>query len=204
MPLALEPGQSLVVATFNPGKVVEMHALLEGRFHLISAKDTGLTEPDETEVSFIGNAILKARHAANASGQIAIADDSGLSVTALDGAPGIYSARWAGPNKDFKHAMAEVEAQLEAINRALPERHSDHAWFTSVLAVAWPEGPVCAFEGRVDGRLVFPGRGTNGFGYDPIFVPDSHVISFAEMDPDAKHAMSHRARAFGQLTAALF
>jgi XTP/dITP diphosphohydrolase len=199
MALRLEPGQRLVAATHNPGKAREIAALLDGRFELVMAGELGLPEPDETEMSFVGNALLKARHAADRSGLVAIADDSGLSVSALGGAPGIYSARWAGPDKDFSHAMALVEQRVE-------ETGSDDAaaWFTCALAVAWPNGPVIVVEGRVDGELTFPPRGTRGFGYDPIFIPTGHRETFGEMDPATKDAMSHRAMAFEKLKAALF
>lgn len=199
MPLTLEKGSKLVAATHNPGKVPEIAALLDGRFEIITAGQLGLPEPDETESTFVGNALLKARHAADLSGLPALADDSGLSVKALDGSPGIYSARWAGPTKDFAMAMKKVEERLD-------ETASDDrsAWFTSALAVAWPNGPAVVVEGRVDGTLVFPGRGTRGFGYDPIFVPAGHDLTFGEMEPAAKDAMSHRARAFAKLKAALF
>lgn len=199
MALKLEIGSKLVAATHNPGKVPEIAALLDGRFEIVTAGQLGLPEPEETESTFVGNALLKARHAADLSGLPAIADDSGLSVTALDGSPGVYSARWAGPSKDFAMAMKKVEARLE-------ETGSDDrsAWFTSALAVAWPNGPAVVVEGRVDGTLAFPGRGTRGFGYDPIFVPAGHALTFGEMEPAAKDAMSHRARAFAKLKAALF
>lgn len=199
MALKLEVGAKLVAATHNPGKVPEIAALLDGRFEIVTAGQLGLPEPDETESTFVGNALLKARHAADLSGLPALADDLGLSVTALDGAPGIFSARWAGPGKDFALAMKKVEERLE-------ETASDDrtAWFTSALAVAWPNGPAVVVEGRVDGTLVFPGRGTRGFGYDPIFVPEGHALTFGEMEPAAKDAMSHRARAFAKLKAALF
>jgi XTP/dITP diphosphohydrolase len=199
MALRLEPGAKLVAATHNPGKAVEIAALLDGRFTLVSAAELGLPEPDETEATFVGNALLKARAAADRSGLIAIADDSGLSVAALDGAPGIYSARWAGPAKDFAMAMAKVEERLE-------ETGSDDraSWFTSALAVAWPNGPTVVVEGRIDGQLTFPPRGDQGFGYDPIFIADGHAITFGEMAPAAKDAISHRALAFAKLKAALF
>ncbi|WP_375267571.1 RdgB/HAM1 family non-canonical purine NTP pyrophosphatase [Phenylobacterium sp.] len=200
MTIRLEPGARLVVATQNPGKARELAAILENRFELVTAGDLGLAEPEETETTFVGNALLKARAAARASGLAAIADDSGLSVAALDGAPGVYSARWAGPEKDFALAMRKVEERLEAA-----ESDDRAAWFTCALAVAWPdEGPMLVVEGRVDGTLTFPGRGTRGFGYDPIFVPEGHAQTFGEMDPAAKDAMSHRARAFEKLKAALF
>jgi XTP/dITP diphosphohydrolase len=198
MVLRLVPGARLVAATHNPGKARELAALLGGQFDVITAGALGLAEPDETEQTFTGNALLKARTAADACGLIAVADDSGLSVAALDGAPGIYSARWAGPGRDFGHAMALVEERIA-------ERESDDmaAWFTSALAVAWPDGPAVVVEGRVDGTLTFPPRGDRGFGYDPIFVPDGHEATFGEMQPALKDAISHRARAFAKLKAAL-
>ncbi|MDB5452562.1 MAG: xanthosine triphosphate pyrophosphatase [Caulobacteraceae bacterium] len=198
MALKLERGARLVAATHNPGKAREIAALLEERFELVTAASMGLAEPDETETSFVGNALLKARSAADHSGLIAIADDSGLSVAALGGAPGIYSARWAGPDKDFAIAMAKVEERLE-------ETGSDDrsAWFTCALAVAWPDGPAVVVEGSVDGVLTFPARGTRGFGYDPIFAPAGGLATFGEMEPAAKDAISHRALAFAKLKAAL-
>lgn len=199
MALKLEMGSKLVAATHNPGKVPEIAALLDGRFEIVTAGQLGLPEPDETESTFVGNALLKARHAADLSGLPALADDSGLSVKALDGAPGIYSARWAGPTKDFAMAMDKVAERIEATGS-----EDLSAWFTSALAVAWPNGPAVVVEGRIDGTLVFPGRGTRGFGYDPIFVPEGHETTFGEMEPAAKDAMSHRARAFAKLKAALF
>jgi XTP/dITP diphosphohydrolase len=199
MPLLLAPGTTLVAATHNPGKAKELVALLDGRFEILAAGSLNLPEPDETESTFVGNALLKARHAADLSGRIAIADDSGLSVTALDGAPGIFSARWAGPSKDFSEAMAKVEERL--LETGSDDRS---AWFTSALAVAWPDGPSVVVEGVVRGELVFPGRGTQGFGYDPIFVPTGYSQTFGEMDPVAKDAISHRAVAFAKLKAALF
>lgn len=198
MALKLEPGTRLVVATHNPGKARELAEILDGRFELVAAGELGLAEPEETEATFVGNALLKARAAADATGMIALADDSGLSVAALDGAPGIFSARWAGPEKDFAMAMKKVEARLEeagAEDRA--------AWFTSALAVAWPHGPAVVVEGRVDGALTFPPRGDKGFGYDPIFIPEGQTQTFGEMEPAAKDGMSHRARAFVKLKAAL-
>jgi XTP/dITP diphosphohydrolase len=198
MALRLEPGTKLVVATHNPGKARELAEILENRFSLVSAGELGLPEPDETETTFVGNALLKARAAAEASGLVAIADDSGLSVRALDGQPGIYSARWAGPERDFGLAMQKVEERLQ-------ETDGDDlsAWFTCALAVAWPDGPAVVVEGRVEGTLTFPPRGDRGFGYDPIFTPEGHKETFGEMDPAAKDRMSHRARAFAKLKAAL-
>ena len=196
--LKLIKGMRLVAATHNPGKAREIDALLDGNYEVVTAGALGLPEPDETESTFIGNAVLKARHAADRSGLVALADDSGLSVAALDGAPGIYSARWAGPDKDFAMAMARVEERIEETGS-----REDRAWFTSALAVAWPDGPVVAVEGRVDGRLTFPPRGDRGFGYDPIFIPDGHALTFGEMEPAVKDALSHRALAFAKLKAAL-
>ncbi|HEV7384638.1 MAG TPA: RdgB/HAM1 family non-canonical purine NTP pyrophosphatase [Phenylobacterium sp.] len=198
MALKLEPGTRLVVATHNPGKARELAEILNNRFELVTSGELGLAEPDETETTFAGNALLKARAAADASGLVALADDSGLSVAALDGSPGIYSARWAGPGRDFTVAMAKVEERLEEAGA-----RDFTAWFTSALAVAWPGGPAVVVEGRVDGTLSFPPRGDQGFGYDPIFVPEGHDMTFGEMDPVAKDGMSHRARAFAKLKAAL-
>lgn len=199
--LSLIPGTRLVAATHNPGKALEIAALLEDRFEIVTAGALGLPEPEETEATFVGNAVLKARSAADRSGLIAIADDSGLSVAALSGAPGVISARWAetGTGRDFAYAMARVKREWTASGS--PDRG---AWFTSALAVAWPLGPVVAVEGRVDGRLTFPGRGDRGFGYDPIFTPDGEAETFGEMEPARKLAMSHRARAFEKLKATLF
>jgi XTP/dITP diphosphohydrolase len=199
MVLKIEPGTRLVAATHNPGKARELAVLLGGRVALTAAGELGLPEPDETETTFAGNALLKARLAADASGLIALADDSGLSVTALDGAPGIYSARWAGPTRDFAIAMAKVEERLEAM-----ETTDRSAWFTCALAVAWPQGPAVVVEGYIHGALSFPPRGTLGFGYDPIFTPEGAAATFGEMAPAAKDAISHRAQAFAKLTAALF
>ena len=199
MSLFLEPGLRLVAATHNPGKARELAALLEGRFNVVSAGELGLAEPDEPETTFVGNAVVKARAAADASGLVALADDSGLCVAALDGAPGVHSARWAGPGRDFGHAMDLVESRL-----ADTETDDLSAWFVCALAVAWPGGPVVAVEGRIDGTLTFPRRGTFGFGYDPIFLPAGGDLTFGEMDPRAKDAISHRARAFAALKAALF
>ena len=198
MPIILQPGTRLVAATHNPGKARELQALMDGRFEVVSAGELGLAEPDETEATFTGNALLKARAAADASGLVALADDSGLSVTALDGAPGVYSARWAGPEKDFASAMAKVEERL-----AEAGSEDASAWFTSALALAWPNGPIVVVEGRIDGALRFPPRGDKGFGYDPIFVPEGHDHSFGELDNAVKDQISHRARAFAKLKAAV-
>jgi XTP/dITP diphosphohydrolase len=198
MSLTLPAGQKIVVATHNPGKARELAAILDNRFELVIAGDLGLPEPEETETTFVGNALIKARAAADASGLVALADDSGLSVAALDGAPGVHSARWAGPAKDFALAMRKVEERLDAV-----EGDDASAWFSCALAVAWPQGPAVVVEGRIDGTLVFPPRGTRGFGYDPIFLPQGLDQTFGEMEPAAKDAMSHRALAFGKLKAAL-
>lgn len=198
MALMLSPGARLVVATHNPGKAKELAEILENRFTLVTAGELGLGEPDETENSFEGNALLKARAAAKASGLIALADDSGLSVAALAGAPGIYSARWAGPDKNFTTAMDRV------LERWTAQATDDLAcWFTCALAVAWPDGAAVVVQGRLDGTLTFPARGKRGFGYDPIFTPLGHSQTFGEMDPAAKDAMSHRALAFAKLKAAI-
>ncbi|HWF77165.1 MAG TPA: RdgB/HAM1 family non-canonical purine NTP pyrophosphatase [Caulobacteraceae bacterium] len=199
MALQLSRGLRIVAATHNPGKARELAALLEGRFEVVDAGAVGLSEPEETEQTFAGNALVKARAAAESSGLVALADDSGLSVRALDGAPGVYSARWAGPSKDFGHAMRLVEQRL-----AESESDDTAAWFTSALAVAWPDGPAVVVEGRVDGTLSFPPRGLKGFGYDPIFVPAGYDQTFGELDAAVKDQISHRARAFAQLKAALF
>ncbi len=194
----LAPGR-LLAATHNAGKVEELKALFEPHgFQVVSALELGLDEPEETEATFAGNALLKARAATKATGLPALSDDSGLAVTALDGAPGIYSARWAGEPRDFYRAMERVEAELAASGSA-----DRSARFVCALAVVWPDGREAVFEGDVHGQLVWPPRGTNGFGYDPVFVADGETITFGEMDPDRKHAMSHRAAAVEKLRAAL-
>lgn len=189
-------GRRLVIASHNAGKVREIAELLEPfGMEGVAASSLGLPEPEETGTTFLANAELKAR-AANAAGLPALADDSGLAVAALGGAPGIYSARWAGPDRDFAHAMVKVHDRLG-------DRPRDAA-FIAALALAWPDGHVECFEGRVEGRLVWPPRGERGFGYDPIFVPDGHGETFGEMDAEAKSRISHRARAFAKLAAACF
>ena len=198
MNLKLIKGMRIVVATHNPGKVPEISALLGGDYEIVTAGQLNLPEPDETETTFAGNAMLKARHAAERSGEVSLADDSGLSVAALDGAPGIFSARWAGPGKDFAVAMAKVEQRLDEIGAT-----DRTAWFTSALAVAWPDGPCVVVEGLIDGGLTFPPRGDRGFGYDPIFIPQGGTLTFGEMEPAAKDAISHRTRAFEKLRAVL-
>lgn len=198
MNLKLIKGMRIVAATHNAGKAREIHALLDGHYVVVTAAELNLPEPAETETTFAGNAMLKARHAAGVSGEVSLADDSGLSVVALDGAPGIFSARWGGPERDFGLAMRKIEDRLEDLGATDPS-----AFFTSALAVAWPDGPCVVVEGRVDGHLTFPPRGDRGFGYDPIFIPDGHALTFAEMDPVLKDSLSHRARAFDTLKAAL-
>lgn len=198
MKLRLIKGMRLVAATHNPGKAREIEALLDGNYEIVTAGSLNLPEPEETESTFVGNAMLKARHAAALSGEVCLADDSGMSVTALDGAPGIFSARWAGPSKDFVLAMQKVEDRLEESGSK-----DRTAWFTSALAVAWPDGTCVVVEGRVDGTIVFPPRGDQGFGYDPIFQPHGYDVTFGEMDPAHKDAISHRALAFERLKAAL-
>ncbi|WP_333795337.1 RdgB/HAM1 family non-canonical purine NTP pyrophosphatase [Hyphomicrobium sp.] len=191
----LEPGSRLVVASHNPGKVWEIKQLIAPYgFDAVSAGDLGLPEPEETESSFDGNARLKALAAAQGSGLPALADDSGLEVDALGGAPGIYSARWAGPGKDFELAMQCVHDAL--IEKGAWDGLPPRANFISVLCLAWPTGEHRIFEGRVYGTLRWPPRGGNGFGYDPIFVPDGETRTFGEMEPAEKYAMSHRTRAF--------
>jgi len=198
MALRLEPGARIIAATHNPGKARELAALLEGKFVVVTAAEAGVPEPEETEATFTGNALLKARHAAKVGGGVALADDSGFCVGAMDGAPGVYSARWAGPDKDFALAMKNLEDRWA-------ETGSDDvsAWFVCALAVAWPDGPAVVVEGRVDGTLAMPPRGDRGFGYDPMFTPEGSALSFGEMDPADKDAISHRARAFAALKAAL-
>jgi XTP/dITP diphosphohydrolase len=191
----LPRGSILIVASHNPGKVREIKALLGPHgIEPLSAKELGLPEPEETGATFAANAELKARAAADAGHHPALADDSGLWVNALDGAPGIYSARWAGPNKDFGAAMTRVEKEL------LEKKARDFcAKFVCALSLAMPHGEIKTFEGEIHGRLTFPPRGQLGFGYDPIFIADGFEQSFGEIDPHVKNAMSHRARAFEKL-----
>ena len=192
----MERPAKLVIASHNPGKVREIEDLLRPLgIAVVGAAALGLIEPEETGHTFAENAALKARTAAEAAKLPALADDSGLAVAALDGAPGIDSARWAGPGKDFRLAMEKVEAALK--------RKSDRrAKFVAALALAWPDGRCDVFEGEVDGALVWPPRGAKGFGYDPMFVPGGYAITFGEMEPAKKHEMSHRARAFAKLVKA--
>jgi XTP/dITP diphosphohydrolase len=198
----------LVIATHNPGKLREMRELLAPfGIEAVSAGELGLVEPEETGSSFRANARIKAEAAAAATGLAAFADDSGLAVDALGGAPGIHSARWAGPDKNFRRAMEKVEADVAA--RSAENRDARRAHFVSALCVAWPDHHVEEFEARVDGVLVWPPRGDKGFGYDPMFLPDGHDRTFGEMSSDEKHGLppkgkglSHRARAFLKLAEA--
>jgi XTP/dITP diphosphohydrolase len=199
---------ALVIATHNPGKLAELRELLAP--YGIAAQSAGelkLAEPEETGASFRDNARIKALAAALAAGRPAFADDSGLVVEALAGAPGIHSARWAGPAKDFTAAMRRIEEGLAAHGAHAPDQRRAH--FACALCVAWPDRHLEEFEGRVDGTLVWPPRGTSGFGYDPVFLPDGHAHTFGEMTSDEKHrlpplgaGLSHRARAFRKLAEA--
>ncbi len=190
--------KKLVVASHNPGKMREIADLIAPwKLEAIPASSLNLPEPEETETTFQGNALLKARAAARATNLPAIADDSGLCVDALNGAPGVFSARWAGPSKDFALAMREVHERMQS-----SASRSQHAHFVCALAVAWPEGDESVFEGRVAGHIVWPPRGKLGFGYDPFFVPNGFAETFGEMLPARKHAMSHRAHAFTKFVGA--
>jgi len=183
----------LVLASHNPGKLHEITALLRPLgIEVTSARALGLPKPIEDAPDFVGNARLKALAAARASGLPALSDDSGFCVAALRGAPGVHSARWAGPNKDFTVAMERVRAQSGAAD-------DKRAWFVAALCLGWPEGRTATFVGRVDGLTVWPPRGDKGFGYDPMFVPSGGTLTFGEIEPERKHAISHRARAFEQL-----
>ena len=193
----LSAGDRLIVASHNPGKLREIAELVAPfRVATFSAADSGLPEPDETETTFVGNARLKAAAAASAAGLPALGDDSGLEVEALDGAPGIYSARWAGASKDFGAAMQRVADEVSG--RGGWSGDGPRANFTCALCLAWPDGSAQIFEGKIFGRLVWPPRGNAGFGYDPMFLADGESLTFGEMDPQRKHANSHRARAFAQ------
>jgi len=188
---------AVVIATHNPGKLKEMRELLAPYgIATQSAGELGLAEPDETGKTFAENARIKALAAARATGKPAFADDSGLVVDALGGEPGIHSARWAGPNKDFRAAMNRIETLLIGRGATSPQQHCAH--FTAALCLAWPDGHLEEFEGRVDGIVVSQPRGDKGFGYDPIFLPESHERTFGEMDDAEKEALSHRARAFAK------
>ena len=195
--------KTLVIASHNEGKVREIAALLEPRgVEVTSAGALGLAVPEETETTFVGNARIKAHAAAKASGMQALSDDSGLEVAALDGAPGVYTADWAEtPNgRDFYMAMEKVWAKVQCAGATPPF----HARFVCVLCLAWPDGTDEVFEGSVEGEVVWPPRGSKGFGFDPVFVPTGHEDTFGEMDPDRKHGMSHRADAFGKLVRSCF
>ena len=200
----------VVIATHNPGKLVEMRMLLEPfGLDAVSAGDLDLPEPEETGTTFEENAALKALAAARGAGLPALADDSGLAVDALDGAPGIHTARWAGPNRDFGLAMEKVQRLLQDKGAITPEAR--RARFVSVLSLAWPDGHTENFKGVVEGTLVWPPRGSKGFGYDPMFLPDGFDKTFGEMTGEEKHGwlpgmdpLSHRARAFAALAAACF
>ena len=196
--IRLAAGDRLAIASHNPGKLREIMELIAPfGIKAAGAAELGLPEPEETGSSFAENAMLKAEAAAKGSGLPALADDSGLCVAALDGAPGIHSARWAGPKKDFRLAMRRVEEELRQT-----ESHDMRAFFVCVLALAGPQAQTQIYEGRVYGSLTFPPRGQLGFGYDPIFVPEGFRMTFGEMAPADKHAMSHRARAFAKFVAA--
>jgi XTP/dITP diphosphohydrolase len=191
-------GDRLVIASHNPGKVREIGDLLRPlRVEVLSAGDLGLSEPEETGETFIANSEAKAIAAAQGAGLPALADDSGLVVPVLGGAPGVLSARWAGPEKDFRLAMRRVEDALAGIGNR-------RAHFACALTLAWPDGHRESFQGVVHGRLVFPPRGERGFGYDPIFIAAGRDVTFGEMDPEEKHRISHRADAFRELVAACF
>lgn len=194
----LQPGK-LIAATHNKGKVAELKDLFEPLgFEVVSAAELDLDEPEETELTFEGNALIKARAAAEATGAPALSDDSGLEVTALGGMPGVHTAIWAGEPRDFYVAMEKVERELNAIGA-----EDRSARFVSCLAVAWPDGHEETFRGEIHGTLTWPPRGEMGFGYDPVFVPDGFDMTFAELEPQQKHAMSHRAVAFAKLKEAL-
>ncbi|MGI9411321.1 MAG: RdgB/HAM1 family non-canonical purine NTP pyrophosphatase [Hyphomicrobiaceae bacterium] len=205
----LQPGDQLVVATHNPGKLDEIRALMAPfGIKTNSAGELGLPEPEETGTTFAANAALKARAAAVAAKLPALADDSGIEIAALDGAPGVYSADWGGPNKDFTGAMQRVRDEILA--KDLWTDDGPAANFNATLAFAWPDGEVRYFEGKVFGRLVWPPRGTNGFGYDPMFLADGESKTFGEMTRVEKQGrtesseggLSHRARALRQFVAA--
>ena len=199
---------SLVIATHNAGKLKEISALLEPHgVKCISAGSLGLPEPAETGTTFVQNALIKARASAEASGLVALADDSGLSVDALDGRPGVYTADWAerqwfegDPGRDWYMAMGKVEGMLQEKGADAPRSCAFHC----VLALAWPDGEYAVYEGKAPGTLTWPPRGTMGFGYDPVFVPVGREQTFAELDPGEKHAISHRADAFKKLVAEQF
>lgn len=194
----LHRGQKLVLASHNKGKLREIEALLRPHgVEVVSAVDLGLPEPEEDAPDFAGNAKIKALAAATVSELPALSDDSGFCVAALGGAPGVHSARWAGPSKDFSAAMTLV-------NDRIGDNPDRRAWFIAALCLAWPDGHTETFLGRIDGAVVWPPRGDKGFGYDPMFVPSSGQKTFGEIDPDEKHAISHRARSFAQVLVSCF
>jgi len=194
----LGQGARLVLASHNPGKLREIEELVRPHgIAVVAAGALGLPEPSEDAPDFAGNAQIKARAAAVATGLPALADDSGFCVAALGGDPGVLSARWAGPTKDFARAMATVHERMAGAS-------DRRAWFVAALCLAWPDGHTETFLGRVEGTVVWPPRGEKGFGYDPMFLPTGARETFGEMDPSAKHAVSHRARAFAQVLAACF
>lgn len=198
----LKSGDALIVATHNRGKLREFRDLLDPLgIAITSSGELGVPEPEETGSTFEDNARLKAVATATLTGRLALADDSGLAVEALGGEPGIYSARWAGEPRDFHRAMSEVERRLQAVRANAREER--RAKFVCMLCLANPEGAVQFFEGVVPGHLIWPPRGGKGFGYDPIFVPEGYDITFGEMDPNKKHEISHRARAFAAFRAAV-
>ncbi len=200
----LAAGATLVIATHNPGKLREIEELVAPfGIDVVSAAALGLPEPEETGKTFAENAAIKARAAVQGAGLAALADDSGLAIEALGGAPGIYSARWAGPEKDFAAAMAQAERELGEASRKTGVDNR-RAAFVCALCLAWPDGAQGTFEGRIEGQLVWPPRGRRGFGYDPIFVPEGYELTFGEMVPAEKHEISHRARAFAKLVRAVF
>lgn len=194
----LPRGGKLVLASHNQGKLKEIEALVRPLgIEVVSAAALGLPEPEETAPDFAGNAQIKALAAARACGLPALSDDSGFCVAALNGDPGVFSARWAGPGKDFAAAMMRV-------NDRIGDNPDRRAWFVAALCLAWPDGGTDTFLGRIDGQAAWPPRGDKGFGYDPMFVPAGGRLTFGEMDPDEKHAVSHRARAFAQMLVSCF
>lgn len=198
MPRKLAPDRKLVLASHNKGKLREIETLLRPLgIEVVSAGDLGLPEPEEDAPDFAGNARIKALAAATATGLPALSDDSGFCVAALDGAPGVYSARWAGPAKDFGQAMA-------AVHERIGDNPDRRAWFIAALCLAWPDGHTETFLGRIDGAVVWPPRGNRGFGYDPMFVPAGWGQTFGEIDSEKKHTVSHRARAFAQVLRSCF
>lgn len=196
----LVPGSRLVLASHNKGKLAEFAELLACHaIELVSAGALGLPEPEEPAPDFAGNARIKALAAAQGAGLPALSDDSGFCVAALGGAPGVHSARWAGPGKDFAAAMARVRREMEEAGA-----EDDRAWFACALCLAWPDGETATFLGRAEGRVAWPPRGARGFGYDPMFIPAGGALTYGEMDPEAKAATSHRARALAAALAACF